>query len=148
VDLTRPDPDRPPPAERGGRITTLGVPTRGRMESLHRCLVSYLDCCRRHDRPLAVVVVDDSPDADTQRTCREVVRTLPVVPGVERWYAGVEERQRFAAALARQSGVAAEVVEFALLNPEGCPLTTGAARNALMLHASGELMLQADDDTL
>jgi hypothetical protein len=129
------------------RITTLGVPTRQRVPSLRRCLATYLECCRAHGRRLSIVVVDDAPDADGRRSCREMLRALPRVAEVEVLYAGPEEKVRYAEGLSRQAGVAPEVVAFALLNPERCPVTTGAGRNALLLHAAGELLLQADDDT-
>jgi hypothetical protein len=43
--------------------------------------------------------------------------------------------------------VAEEIVSFALLGDDRFPVATGANRNALLLHAAGELTLQVDDDT-
>jgi hypothetical protein len=50
--------------------------------------------------------------------------------------------------LAREAGLPDEVVRFALLNDEGCPVAAGALRNALLLHHAGEAFVSADDDTL
>jgi hypothetical protein len=78
---------------------------------------------------------------------REVLKEVQGLCGVAVSWAGPQERGRFAAALARRAGVAEEVTAFALLNPEGCPITTGACRNALLLHTAGDLLVQVDDDT-
>ena len=62
-------------------------------------------------------------------------------------YAGSEEKEAYVRKLAA-AGASEEAARFALLNPEGFPITTGGSRNALLLHAVGELLLQVDDDTL
>ena len=42
----------------------------------------------------------------------------------------------------------ADVIEFALFDPEGCGMTAGANRNALLLHSVGDMVLSVDDDTV
>jgi hypothetical protein len=136
---------------RGGlpapRITTLGVPTRDRTPSLERCLASYLANGLRHGRAFDVVVADDSGGPEVRRANMAVLAGLKIDHGIRAFYAGPEERSRFAEALARQAGLPRDDVRFGLLNDEGCPVGTGACRNALLLHAVGEAMLQVDDDT-
>jgi hypothetical protein len=63
-------------------------------------------------------------------------------------YAGPEERARFADAIVGQTGLSPEDVRFGLLGAEGFSITTGASRNALLLHAVGAALLQVDDDTV
>jgi hypothetical protein len=132
------DPPAPP-------ITTLGIPTRNRTQSLERCLRSYLDNAQRHDRRLACVIVDDSDDPIVRRDNQEMLQALEGRHPGAISYAGPEEKASFAEALVRQ--LPPEDVRFGLLNEEGCPVATGTSRNALLLHAVGEMLLQVDDDT-
>jgi hypothetical protein len=129
-------------------VATLGIPTKDRPESLHRCLAGHLDDGRRRGRRHDYVIVDDSAEAAVRARHREVLRALGDRYGAAIGYAGPEERARFAVALVRRAGLPPEAVEFALLNPEGCPVATGASRNALLLHTAGDLLVQVDDDTL
>jgi len=137
----RPRSDAAPPP-----ITTVGVPTRDRPDCLRRCLESHLEAARRRGRKVDWIVVDGSADAAVREANRAVLRSLRDRGGAL-FYAGPEEKAVFADALVRQAGLPAEAVAFALLNPENCPVTTGANRNALLLHAAGEMLLQVDDDT-
>jgi hypothetical protein len=130
------------------RIAALGVPTRNRPDSLRRCLTSYAENGRQHGRANDFIVVDDSESTDLRRTNRQVLQELrDRAPGAL-FYAGPEERARYADALIRQAGLPVDAVRFALLNPAGCPVTTGASRNTLLLHTAGEMLLQVDDDTV
>ncbi len=128
-------------------IALIGVPTRNRPSQLRTCLLSHAENARRHGRSPQFVVVDDSEDETTRAANREVLHEVNALHGVPLSWAGPQERGRFCESLARQAGVATEVVAFALLNPERCPIATGASRNALLLHAVGDLLLQVDDDT-
>ncbi len=133
---------------RPARFASLGVPTRDRPDCLRRCLVSHLEGGRRHGRDNDVVVVDDSATESARAANRELLRELAARWGARCLYAGPHERADFAAALARRAGVPEGPVRFALLNEGGWPVATGASRNALLLHAAGDLLLQVDDDTL
>jgi hypothetical protein len=129
------------------RIGSLGIPTRDRTDSLRRCLVSYIENQHGHQPELEFVIVDDSENADVRRANRQVLRTLKSRFGVEILYASPEEKVRFAGKLV-EMGLPPEAAYFGLLNPERCPVTTGASRNALLLHGAGDVLLQVDDDTV
>jgi hypothetical protein len=134
-----------PPAP---RITALGIPTRNRTLSLQRCLESYIHNNQRHGRSVEYVVVDDSNDSTVRRANRRLLADLKARHGVAFAYAGPEEKESFAAALEQRTGLSAEDVRFALVNDDSFPITTGASRNSLLLHAVGEALLQVDDDTV
>ncbi len=135
------------PSAPAPRLTALGIPTRQRTVSLQRCLKSYIDDNRQRGRELHYVVVDDSPNAETQRANRQLLPALKALAHGTIAYAGLEERTSFAAALI-QAGLPADEVHFAILPDPRFPITTGSSRNALLLHAVGEALLQVDDDTV
>jgi hypothetical protein len=122
--------------------------TRNRLASLTSCLESYLGNCQRYDRRPDFVITDDSPDANAQRRTRAALRVLENRFGAKIRYAGLEERQRFAKALAGESKVPLEIIRFALFGDDRCALSTGANRNGLLLDTGDSLVLSVDDDTL
>jgi hypothetical protein len=136
-----------PPEAPPGPIGLVAVLACDRPSLLEASLGAWLENRRRTGRTCETVVLDDSKDAGSRDRARALAAGLAGRSGAPVAYAGREERQRFAAALARESGVAPEVVEFALLDPEGIGRTTGANRNAFLLHAAGRMALSADDDT-
>ena len=131
------------------RIATIGMVTCDRVAGVARGLPTYIDNTRRHRRTCDFVVVDDSASAETRALYRRDLRALRERLGVPIHYAGLEEKARFAKELAAESGASADVVRFALFDVEGFRLITpGANRNALALHTAGDLVFNADDDTL
>jgi len=141
----------PPGVGAGARakgIATVAAVTRDRPESLRRCLVSYIENCRRHGRASDFVVADDASSAEGREATRRTLRSLKEEYGVAIYYAGLEEKRAFAEALARGGDVPAEVVEFALFDLEGTGCSIGANRNALLLHTAGDMFLSVDDDTV
>ena len=126
----------------GLRITSIGFPTCNRPEVLARGLASYAEA----DRSRRFVVMDDSRDPAVRAEYRRRLSALREQLGVEILYAGLEEKRRFAGALAA-AGVPPEAARIALLDPEGAGLTVGANRNALLLQTVGEGVLSVDDDT-
>jgi len=133
-----------PPA----RISSVGVPTRNRTGSLEKCVHSYVDNCRRHGRAVDFVVVDDSDTPAVRAENRQMLQALRVRTGAEISYAGPEDKVAYAELLMRRADLPAEAVRFALLNDENCPNATGTSRNALLLHTTGDVLLQVDDDTV
>jgi hypothetical protein len=129
-------------------ITTVGIVTRDRLPRLVACLESYLGNCQRHARSPEFVVADDSSSAEAADRTRAALQRLADRFDARVRYAGPEEKSRFAAALAAESGVSREIIGFALFGDERCALSTGANRNSLLLDAAGALMLAVDDDTL
>jgi hypothetical protein len=122
--------------------------TRDRLPSLVACLESYLENCQRHGRSPEFVVADDSLSAEAANRTTAALRKLADRFHARVRYAGRQEKIRFAAALAAESGVSREIICFALLGDERCALSTGANRNSLLLDAAGALMFAVDDDTL
>jgi len=134
------------PALTDEEIAAIGIVTRGRADSLAACIDSYLENCRRHERSPAFVVTDDSPDEDSRSHTTAALHALRE-RGARISYGGRAERLRFAETLARESGVPIDVIRFALLGDDRCPLTTGANRNSLLLDTVDTLILSVDDDT-
>jgi hypothetical protein len=130
------------------RIASVGVVTKDRPESLRRCLESYIENCKRHGRENDFVVMDDSESAGLRNDTRQMLRELRDSHKVEMSYAGFEEKSRFAEALIAEAGAPPEVVKFALFDTEKCGHSTGANRNALLLHTAGDMVFSADDDTV
>lgn len=135
------EPDGPP-------IGTVGFPTCGRPELLRRAVTSYAENCTRHGRRPSFAVVDDSPESAAER-CRSMLAELGDQLGIEIRYAGPAEKADFALELAEAGGLPADVARYALLGERrpGVP-TVGANRNSLLLHAVGERLFSADDDTV
>jgi hypothetical protein len=134
--------------EEAPQIASVGVVTRDRPESLVRCLESYIDNCERHGRAIDFVVMDDSESVEARVETRQMLRDLSERHEVEISYAGLEEKLQYAEALIAESGAPPEVVKFALFGLEGCGRSTGANRNALLLHTAGDSVLSVDDDTV
>jgi hypothetical protein len=130
------------------RIGMLGIATRDRVPVLARALRSYATSIREYGRDTEIVVLDDSTRASTRAEVRSTAEAVSREFAAPVWYAGEKERRRFAQSLARRAGVPQKIADYALLNPYGCPTTPGAARNGLLLHGAGGLMLLTDDDIL
>jgi hypothetical protein len=130
------------------KIATIGIPTRDRPHGLERCLSSHLENAREHGRQPECVVIDDTSSSLTCDANRGMLQTQKSRFGGQLFYASPNEKAQFAAALATHAGVALEVVRFAMLNDERCPVATGGSRNALLLETAGKVALQADDDTI
>jgi hypothetical protein len=129
------------------RIALLGIPTRDRVPELSAALSSYIENAQRHGRSPEYVVADDAPAPEGRAATRAALEALSVRYRVPILYAGVEEKERYAAALSAHAGVAPSIVAFAIGNPEGCPFTLGSNQNALLLHGAGLLAVHVDDDT-
>lgn len=134
--------------EAANTITSIGIPTRDRPESLRRALASYTENTTRFGRAPDCTVIDDSREADTQALNKEGLRAVQRHYGGRIRYANREERARFAGELARSIGIPEDIPRFALLGDTRCGKTYGGCRNALLLDAAGALTVQADDDTV
>lgn len=134
-----------PPAAPIGMI---GLITRDRLDVLLRAVESYATNARDHGREVEIVVSDDSAGPPDRAATRAALGNLRRRVGLPFFYAGLEEKSAFAAALARESGIAPGVIDFALFDPEACGLTFGANHNALHLGAAGQRLFSADDDTV
>ena len=129
------------------KITTIGVVTHNRTDSLRRSITSYIKNNQRHARQCEFVVMDSSPSAVRTET-REMLRALTSDRYISLSYAGLDERVAFAKLLVNQFKIPQHVIDFALLGAEGFKVDTGANRNGLLLQTVGELFFSADDDTM
>jgi len=130
------------------KITTVGLVTYRRVEALERALVSYIGNSKKFGRAPDFVVMDGSPAVETRNSYRQMLLSLRARYGTPIFYAGQEEKTRFAEQLIKRGGVPPEVIDFALFDPERCGVGAGANRNALLLHTTGEMLFSADDDTV
>ncbi|WP_438033384.1 hypothetical protein [Sorangium sp. So ce204] len=128
-------------------ITALGFTTRGRPELLARCVRSYVDNARMYGRRPRVIIMDDHVPGE-QPSARAVAEQIGrEYPDFAVWYAGCDEKRRFAARVVA-AGLPADVLEYALFDPERAGYTLGANRNALQLETLGEQAMYIDDDSL
>ena len=135
--------ERPP-------INSTVIVTRNRPELTARCLDDSIGSSKRYGRSTHFVVLDDSPDPDTRAAYKECLRSIAKREGLEIFYAGREEKQRFIDALIDDSSASTlprSVLEFALFGAEGLTFQAGANRNACLLHTVGDTFFSADDDT-
>lgn len=128
-------------------LSLIGIPTRDRTECLWHCLLSHIASAELHHRHCEFVVVDDSADESLQQKHREQLHSLRQQHDCQITLIGPREKQHAVTTISKTIGSSADVLAFALLNPCQLPIATGASRNALLLHAAGELLLQVDDDT-
>jgi hypothetical protein len=128
-------------------IAVVAVPTSDRLDLLRRNLAGFIQSCRRFERDVEFVVTDDSASPKTRAACRRMLGVLSAERGVRIAYAGLEEKLAFAAKIADVGPLPPEAVRFACVGDKRYGLTTvGANRNALLLHAIGDLVLSIDDD--
>ena len=146
ADLLAERPDTWPHAHE--RITTIGVLTRNRVHSLRRCLISYIENCKKHGRENDFIVVDDSEEQSVREDTKRMLRLLKAKYNIEIAYAGFEEKKKYSEELIAEGGLPPDAVNFALFDVENCGNTVGANRNALLLHTVGDMFLSADDDTV
>jgi len=139
--------DAPSDESRTSTISLVAVPTRNRPDALERALVSYWNNHRRWDRRPQYLVVDSSEEHIGRDNGHRAI-ALAQRYGIELVYRGARARRDYAARLASRAGVAEEVVSFGLLGLSGARVTTGAARNCVLISTGKRLCLQVDDDSL
>lgn len=136
-----------PPAAPPPEVATLAVITRDRPRDLAVALDGHAENARAHGHAPELLVVEGEVDAPARERTLALLARLAARTGLPVVHAGFPEREAFAAQLARRAGAPLELARFAVANPERCPLDTGAGRNAALLHAAGDLLVFADDDT-
>ncbi len=138
------EPEQPPPP-----IGAISWVTRDRPKLLRRSVQSAIANLRLYGRQVELKVYDDSADTQAREVTRAMLAELGRREGYAVFYAGLEEKRKFAAALqAGAEGVAAETIEFALFNPYGIGYAPGANSNAVLLDTRGQLVLHTDDDSV
>jgi hypothetical protein len=113
---------------------------------LRRALDSYAANFKRHGRAPEIHVVDDSRDSDAEAETENMLRDFEAGAGLRVRFTGLAERESFAVALGREARAPLEIARFALLGDERCAVTTGSARNSLLLDNVLERYVLADDD--
>jgi len=126
-------------------IETVGVMTADRPALLERALASYIQHNHRR-RGIEYIVYDDSKDAAASAASFAVAQKLARQFAVPVRFAGRQERERYARQLRNNGAIAAELLEYALLNPSG--YTLGQNRNTLLLDTVGSMVCCVDDDTV
>jgi hypothetical protein len=133
---------------REGSISWLGIPTCGRGRELERLIVSYARNARRFGRKYKILVSEDEHGGLTMRSTREALAVLSCSTGMEIYYAGREEKVRFARQLAKGTGIREVIAELCLFGFHDAFRTAGANRNAVLLQTLDALVMSVDDDTV
>lgn len=94
------------------------------------------------------LVADQSEETQMRQTNMQMLTRLQTEFGFETFYAGRDEKNEFVERLAAHCGISPEVIGFALVNDEKCPVDTGINRNALLLSSLDQLTVQVDDDSV
>jgi hypothetical protein len=138
-----------PPAESdsGTAIGSVGMVTADRVGHARRAFESYMENARQFGRECDWIVYDDSDTLSIRNEYRDMAKSLGRDFGTKVFYAGMEEKRAFAGELAA-TGLAPDLMEFALFGLEGLRPTCGANRNAFLLDLAGESALCVDDDTI
>jgi hypothetical protein len=125
-------------------ISWVCVPTKGRTESLARCVESYSENAIRFGHKPRLLIADGEEGRDAVANAIHNTRYASQLAGV---YLGPKERLRLAERLGTR-GIPVPVARFALA-PEHTDgvITTGLNRNAILLYTHGTLGLSVDDDT-
>lgn len=132
-------PTRPRPT-----ITTIGIPTNGRAETLAQCVRAHDRSARSAGRSVTFVIADGSLGAAREATRRALAPLA--AEGISIRVADRPARVAFAAILAERSRIDRSIIEAALLGDPRLGVDTGANHNALLLDAAGEAQLHVDDD--
>lgn len=135
-----------PPRKTRRTIDYIGIPTRNRPRLLDRVLMGLSSHLQIFERNVTVVIVDDSDDAAMQQANAKVVAAYRSDARMTIEYIDFERRARLVAELAADTGLPLEIVSFALTGASEYPLSTGAARNVVLLHTAGHCVLFLDDD--
>ena len=130
------------------RITTLGIATGNRPQTLQRCLEGYLHKCQDLGKALHFLIIDDSAKPEVCQEYQERLQSLHTRFNFHSTYIGRKELQQFVEKLSQEGNIPQSVIEFALVKPGNSSLAHSGNRNALLLATGGELVFSADDDTL
>ena len=129
-------------------IETIGLTTRNRPQALERALRSYAENAHQYGRTVGFVIVDDARAEVEEEPNRELVEQIRGELGVRVRYLGRSERRAFCEKLCKESGLERELVEFCLFGDPLAGVTTGAARNTLLLANAGRPYILVDDDSV
>jgi hypothetical protein len=130
------------------RVGWIGIPTKNRPENLQTCVESFAQCMNEHERQVRFLVMDQTGDRSQLALNAQSVAAIAAKWNVEAWFAGPSEAREYATLLSKHANLPEELVLFACFGDSQYPVNTGANRNMLLLGTAGEMLLQADDDTV
>jgi hypothetical protein len=133
-----------------GRIATVNVVTNvtgERASRLLACVDSLARNLAHHDRAIPIAVFDDSR-APAATSAGPILRERAARSGLNVRYTGIEQKERYACALAAAASAPLDVVRFAMLGDRRLGCTVGANRNSVLLDNVGRQFLSVDDDVL
>ena len=122
-------------------IATMCMPTADRPRELLRAATSLSDHCRKHDRRLSLLVLDDARSAPAD------VSALFGLDGLERVRAITRETREKMVSVLEDRGFDGPALRFSLLGHPDSSISVGANRNAGLLATAGERVFSMDDDT-
>lgn len=128
---------------------SLYIRTCGRRQALTR-LLDQLAVEPHRSNPLSrYVVIDDSPDPDSRRFVRDLVKTRRAATGLPLIYFGPADRQRFTQWLARQLALDAETLGWLWLDDAGdTEPGYGTGLNLALALTAGKRFAVIDDDAI
>jgi hypothetical protein len=125
------------------RLRLLAVPTAKQPASLQRTLRSFAEHLAGVGRPLPTAVFHSPRTAAEQAEVQAAI----VAAGSTARYVGLREKLALAKQLRQATGVAPQLLKFALFQNEHWAHAAGADRNAALLWGAGGQILCTDDDT-
>lgn len=133
-------------SKKNRRIVTVAFLTADRPSVFRRSFLSYQNHCRRLNREVTLLVMDDSESLSARSEYLELLKLAGSTDLVQ--YGGRSEKLRFLDHLAGQ-GIDPAIASFAIRGlPGRHACTIGANRNCVLLDTLGELVLMVDDDTV
>ncbi len=134
--------------EAPAEIASVALLTYNQIDTLKRGLVSYIKNSKQFARTNDFVVMVDSENRDIRNSYQQMLHSMKSNSGVEIYYAGLEEKVRFANKLIKGGDLPPEVVNFSLFDMENIGFSNGANRNAVLLHTVSDTIFSTDDDTV
>ncbi len=128
-------------------IQTFSTVTADRVESARRCLASFSENLKRHDRSCDMVVVDNSRQGPNLEANEGWLRELSQSHDLSFYYCGPGERASFIAEM-KGEGLPEHLLRFALLGVPEAESAAGANRNTQLLLFAGQPFFSADDDVI
>ena len=128
-------------------IAIVAMPTHNDSLLLRRGLESYIENSIAYNRDVSFVVADDTKHSQAATNNIHELKRLKERYFSKIVYIGRQQKVDFIQHL-ESHGIAKDVLTFMLFGPAGAGRTTGANRNALLLHALDSAYLSVDDDTI
>ncbi len=129
------------------QISTVGIITCHRPESLKRSTFSYMANCQKFERRPTFDICDDSKDSKMIAENKYWLCQAQKKYGLPVHYVGLDEKRQMKEVLVK-ADIPDELAEFTLFDTENSHYSYGANCNALYLKRAGEMFFVTDDDTV